>query len=85
MEETKWLQTVAAHVPKMRRWWRCVSSALLDTPSAQKLRREGLSFMLEAAVNAQDEEELAAVTEAIGEWSSDWLDKEAQLRAAMAA
>ena len=85
MEESKWLQTVAAHVPKMRRWWRCVSSALSDTPAAQEIRRDGLGSMLEAIVGAQQEKELDSVVAALREWSGDWNDKEAQLRAAMVA
>lgn len=83
MAETKWLQTVAAHVPKMRRWWRCVSAALTDTPAAQQTRRGGLSFMLEAAVHAQHEDELSSIVAALREWSCDWNDKESQLKTAM--
>lgn len=79
----QWLQAVAKHVPRMQRWWRCISTELTDTPKARSIRRAGLCFMLEAVVQSESQEEQAVILQSIREWGDDWRDRGAHLDAAM--
>jgi hypothetical protein len=76
LTESRWSRAVALHVPKMRRWWRCVASSLTDSALMKARRRQDLSFMLGAVVGSQLEQEQAAIVGTMREWSNDFLDKE---------
>ena len=65
---TAWSSAVASHVPRMRKWWRCVASTLADTPGAATARRGGLASMLGAIVGASSVREQSLLVNELQSW-----------------
>jgi len=68
LEVTRWATAVASHVPRMRKWWRCVAGTLTDTPAAATTRRGGLATMLGAVVGASTAEEQSSLVSELQLW-----------------
>ena len=81
----RWLQAVATHVPRMQRWWRCVSSKLVDSPRSRALRKANLGFMLQAIVESDSSGEQGVILQSLRDWGADWRDREGHLEDAMMA
>jgi hypothetical protein len=79
----RWLQAVAEHVPRMQRWWRCVSSRLVDSPKERAIRQDNLGFMLQAIVESDSVGEQAVILQSLRDWGTDWRDREGHLEGAM--
>ena len=81
----QWLQAVATHVPRMQRWWRCISARLVDSPRERAIRKDNLGFMLQAIVESGSCSEQAVILQSLREWGDDWRNREGHLEDAMMA
>jgi hypothetical protein len=80
-----WLQAVARQVPQLKAWWRCVASSMGSAAADAKTRREGLTVMIQAAVQSSTEAAQRRIVDSLHAWAADWQDREGHLRKVMHA
>ena len=80
-----WLQAVARQVPQLKAWWRCVASSMGSAAADAKTHREGLTAMIQAAVQSSTEAAQRRIVDSLHAWAADWQDREGHLRKVMHA